>query len=73
MVCWRVADLERNGTPGLDEGWRITGEGLEQAALLDYQILIGGGDLPAAQGSFRAQVVALLDASKAAGGNHEAG
>ncbi len=72
MVCWRAPDLDKNGTPGLDEGWRVTGEGLEQAALLGYQIVIDGGELPAAQGSFRAQVAALLDASKTSGGNHAA-
>ncbi len=42
MLCWRAADLEKNGLEGWDEGWRITGEGLHAAAALGYQVIIDG-------------------------------
>ncbi len=45
MVCWRAPDLDKNGTLGLEEGWRINGEGLERVSMLDYQIFIDGVEL----------------------------
>ncbi len=65
MICWRAPDLDKNGTPGLEEGWRITGDGLEQAAMLGYQILVDGAELPPIQGNFRAGFVDFLETRKA--------
>ncbi len=42
MVCWRAPDLDKNGLVGLDEGWRITGEGLDAAVALGYRVIIDG-------------------------------
>ncbi len=40
MLCWRAADLEKNGLVGWDEGWRITGKGLDAAVALGYRVII---------------------------------
>ncbi len=65
MLCWRAADLNKNGTPGLDEGWRITGDGLEQASLLGYEIVINGVVFAVNSGNYRAQLGDFLARPKA--------
>ncbi len=76
MLCWRTADLDRNGLEGLDEGWRVTGEGLERAAMLGYQIFVDGVELRAPRGDFQASILDVLEsrgARQARQGGHQMG